>query len=640
MTELATTEPSGVLQLAWLLPLLPLAGFLINLLVGRLLGAASPWLAIGTVTTSFVFTVALLIQLLGLDPAARTVLYRGPEWFAGAAYDLRLDPLSVTLALVITGVGALIHLYSVGYMHGDDRQSQYFAYLNLFVASMLVLVLSENLLVTFLGWEGVGVCSYLLIGFWWGRPGVAPAAKKAFIANRIGDAGFLVALFLLYREVGSFGITEILAAVDGLTLAVATAVALLLLLAAVGKSAQIPLYVWLPDAMAGPTPVSALIHAATMVTAGVYLIARLNPLYQAAPAAQTTVLLIGAATALLAAVIATAQHDIKRVLAYSTISQLGYMFVAVALGPLGAALAVFHLVTHACFKAQLFLGAGSVMHGNGDETDLRRFGGLRRAMPWTWATMLVSTLAIIGIPPLSGYFSKEHILAAAIGHGTAGQIAWALGFAAAVFTAFYMARMFFLTFHGRPRWPEGHQPHESPAVMVIPLVVLAALAAVAGILGLEKEGGALQTFLAPVFAGQPEAPLNLPVPELVLAALTVGVSLVAVGVAWLRYGRAYDVAAAERRAPALRRTVLAGFQVDRFYELFTVRLGGLLARTLDVLDRRVVGAAPDGLAAGVRAAGGRARLLQTGLVRSYALLLLVGVVLVAAALVLQGVLLG
>jgi NADH-quinone oxidoreductase subunit L len=654
---------TGPARLVWLLPVLPLAGFVVGILFGRRLRGAAGWIATLLVFASFGLAVAALADLARLPEDGRTVIVHGYQWFAGVAFDLRFDPLSATLALIITGIGGLIHLYSIGYMAGDDRRGTYFAYLNLFVAAMLVLVLGQNFLVTFLGWEGVGLCSYLLIGFWYNRrletvvPSVdgapdhrfevsAPAAaKKAFVANRVGDVGFLLAMFLIFTKVGSLDYDRVFDAANfgpGAALAggVATAVALLLFLACTGKSAQIPLFTWLPDAMAGPTPVSALIHAATMVTAGVFLIARTHVIFEASPAAGATVTLIGAATALLAALIAVAQDDIKRILAYSTVSQLGYMFLAVGLGPIGYVAAIFHLLTHAFFKAQLFLGAGSVMHANDEDTDVKNFGALARAMRVTWITMAVSWLAIIGIIPFSGYWSKEQVLFSAIAHGGVGTLAWVVGFVTAGITAFYMSRLFFLTFHGTARWPEGRHPHESPPIMTVPLVVLAVGAAVAGAFNLSEDGGVLARFLHPVFfAAGEEAPSTAGAPPgWLLSVLTVGLAVVAAAFAWSVYGaERFSWKALRARWAGLYLALAEKLHVDEAYEWLTVRVGGKLADLLAGPVERGLDGTVTGVGTGIGILAGRWRRLQNGLVRSYAVGVLAGAVLLLAFLIFQGI---
>jgi NADH-quinone oxidoreductase subunit L len=590
-----------------------------------------------------------VLELLGHDAGARTEVLRGYDWLSSGnlrvAFDLRLDPLSATMALIVTGVSTLIHLYSIGYMAADDRRATFFAWLNLFVASMLTLVLAQNFLVLFVGWEGVGLCSYLLIGFWFNRldvpgfegRGVPAAAKKAFIANRIGDFGFLIAMFLLVAKTGSLDFDQVFGRVSALAGGSATAVALLFFLACTGKSAQIPLYVWLPDAMAGPTPVSALIHAATMVTAGVYLVARTHVLFQASHAAQVVVVVIGACTALLAALIAIGQDDIKRILAYSTVSQLGYMFIGVGLGPIGYAAGIFHLVTHAFFKAQLFLGAGSVMHANNDDTDVKRFGGLRRAMPITFLTTAAAWLAIIAFPGTSGFFSKDEILAAAFhapGFGGAARFAWVVGVLTAGVTGFYMSRLFFLTFLGAPRWPNGRHPHEAPAVMWLPLVVLGLLALAAGLL--LAGGRALERFLEPVVGRAPDVASGGFGSSFALSTVATAAALLGALAAWPLYG----TSKVERwmglrvRFEPLWRLLANKFYVDEIYEFFTVTIGRAVAAFLAVtVEARGIDGTVNGLGELVGVAASRGRRVQSGLVRTYALGVLGGAVLIIAFLV-------
>jgi NADH-quinone oxidoreductase subunit L len=610
--------------------------------VGRRLRGAAGWLATLLMAAAFAIAVAAFLELIGKSADSRVAILRGYDWFVSGnlrvAMDLRFDQLSATLALVVTGVGALIHLYSVGYMAADQRRGTYFAWLNLFAAAMLTLVLAQNFLVMFLGWEGVGLCSYLLIGFWFTRPEVPPAAKKAFIANRIGDVGFLLAMFLIFAKFGTLDFDQVFGRVSGLAGGAATAIALLLFLACTGKSAQIPLYVWLPDAMAGPTPVSALIHAATMVTAGVFLIARTHVLFEASSSAATVVVVIGAATALLGAVIAIAQDDIKRILAYSTVSQLGYMFIAVGLGPIGYVAGIFHLVTHAFFKAQLFLGAGSVMHGNDDATDVKEFGGLRRVMPITFLTTMAAWLAIIGFPFTAGFYSKDQILGAAFDHGGVGRFAWAVGVLTAGLTGFYMSRLVFLTFFGERRWPRGRHPHESPPVMTLPLVVLGLLALVAGALlsTFTGQGGRIQAFLEPLLGTPPQgAPASLS--AFWLSVIATVVAFVGAGVAWYLYGgpAARWLGLRQRYAAAWR--VLAGkLYVDEAYELLTVKFGGALVRfAAGPVDQGLIDGTVNGVAREVRAVATRSRRLQTGFVRTYAVGVLGGAVLLLVFLVLR-----
>jgi NADH-quinone oxidoreductase subunit L len=610
--------------------------------VGRRLRGAAGWLATLLMAAAFGIAVAALLELLGKSADSRLAILRGYDWFVSGnlrvAMDLRFDQLSATLALVVTGVGMVIHLYSIGYMAADQRRGTYFAWLNLFAAAMLILVLAQNFLVMFLGWEGVGLCSYLLIGFWFTRPEVPAAAKKALIANRIGDVGFLLAMFLIFAKFGTLDFDQVFGRVSGLAGGAATAIALLLFLACTGKSAQIPLYVWLPDAMAGPTPVSALIHAATMVTAGVFLIARTHVLFEASSSAETVVVVIGALTALLAAVIATAQDDIKRILAYSTVSQLGYMFIAVGLGPIGYVAGIFHLVTHAFFKAQLFLGAGSVMHGNDEATDIKEFGGLRRVMPLTFLTTMAAWLAIIGFPFTSGFYSKDQILGAAFDHGGVGLFAWVVGVLTAGVTGFYMSRLVFLTFFGERRWPQGRHPHESPPVMTLPLVVLGLLALVAGawLSTFTGVGGRIQNFLEPLLGAPPQGE-SAALSAVSLSVIATAVALCGVGVAWYVYGsgRVQWLALRERYAGAWR--VVAGkFYVDELYELFTVKFGNALARfAAGPVDEGVIDGTVNGVAREVRAAATRSRRLQTGFVRTYAVGVLGGAVLLLVFLVLR-----
>jgi NADH-quinone oxidoreductase subunit L len=633
---------TGAIRLVWLVPLLPLAGFAVNTLVGRRLARTAGWLATLLLAAAFAITVAALLELLGRDPDSRVAILRGYAWFVSGdlrvAFDLRVDPLSITLALVVTGVGSLIHLYSIGYMAADPRRGTYFAWLNLFAAAMLILVLAQNFLVMFLGWEGVGLCSYLLIGFWFSRPEVPAAAKKAFIANRIGDVGFLIAMFLIFATFRSLDFDQVFGRAGNLSGGTATGIALLLFLACTGKSAQIPLFVWLPDAMAGPTPVSALIHAATMVTAGVFLVARGHVLFEASSAAATTVVLIGALTAMLAALIAIGQDDVKRILAYSTVSQLGYMFIAVGLGPIGYAAGIFHLVTHAFFKAQLFLGAGSVMHGNDDSTDVKQFGGLRRLMPLTFVATMAGWLAIVGFPFTSGFYSKDQILGAAFDHGGVGRAAWVIGVLTAGLTGFYMSRLVFLTFFGERRWPEGRHPHESPPVITVPLLVLGLLALIAGfaLSSFTGVGGRIQGFLRPVL-GQPPEGATTSSNAFWLSVVATALAFGGVGAAWYLYGsgRVQWLALRERFAPAWR--VLSGkLYVDELYELLTVRLGGALAGFLaGPVDSGVIDGAVNGLAGAVGRSASRGRRLQTGLVRTYAVGVLGGAVLLLAFLVLR-----
>ncbi|NTU60156.1 MAG: NADH-quinone oxidoreductase subunit L, partial [Deltaproteobacteria bacterium] len=478
-----------MLEYIWLIPFFPMVGALINGLFGRRYGKSVGYtIACGSIFLSFLVTVGSFFALRGLPPEARFYQLRVFEWISSGSASIDLgylmDPLSCVMCLVVTGVGFLIHVYSIGYMHHDPGHNRFFTYLNLFCFAMLTLVLGSNYLVLFVGWEGVGLCSYLLIGFWFEDAAKAAAGMKAFIVNRIGDFGFLIGMFLIFQTFGTLDFRTVMAAAP-LKLALGgtlvTAMTLSLFVGATGKSAQIPLYIWLPDAMAGPTPVSALIHAATMVTAGVYMIGRSNVLYSLAPATMATVATVGAVTALFAGTIGVAQNDIKKVLAYSTVSQLGYMFIAMGVGAYVAG--IFHLMTHAFFKACLFLGSGSVIHAMHEEQDIRNMGGLRKYIPYTHWTFLIATVAIAGIPPLAGFFSKDEILWKAWSGGF--KIQWLLGFLGAGITAFYMFRLVFLTFYGKERIDPHvkEKVHESPFTMTVPLMVLAALSIVGGWLG-------------------------------------------------------------------------------------------------------------------------------------------------------------
>src|SRR3984957_19987343 len=471
------------------MPLLPLAGFVVLVFAGRRIGdPVAGWIATATVAAAFVVACLVLAGTLNLPDAHREFVHNYFTWFHAAGLTvpvgILVDPLSVTMCMFVTGVSSLIHLYSIGYMKGDPDYPKFFLYLNLFVASMLILVLANNLLFTFVGWEGVGVCSYWLVAFWFGRDSAASAGKKAFLYNRIADVGFLIAIFLVFSKTGTLNYTGIFSHLSLIGGGTGTAICLLLFVAAAGKSAQLPLFPWLADAMEGPTPVSALIHAATMVTAGVYLMCRISPILAGSHDAQLVVATVGAVTALVAATIGCAQHDIKKVLAYSTVSQLGYMFLAVGTGAYEAA--IFLMVAHAFFKALLFLGAGSVIHGLHDEQDLKRMGNLRRYMKLPFVTFGVGTLAIAGIPPLSGFFAKGDVLDNAFARY---PVLWAIGLVTAALTAYYMTRLVSLAFYGDDRWRQGGHgtdgaPHESPWVMALPLVVLAVLAFVGGLLDL------------------------------------------------------------------------------------------------------------------------------------------------------------
>ena len=642
-----------MMHAVWLIPALPLAGFLVLLATGRRLGdPKAGYLATAMMFGSFFVAVGVYLDLMGQHGEDRVFEQDLFSWVpvGGLHVDVGFlaDPLSITMALFVTGVGALIHLYAVGYMHGDERFHTFFVYLNLFAFAMLMLVLANSFLLTFLGWEGVGACSYFLISFWFERPTAATAGKKAFVTNRIGDFGFMLAMFLIFATFGSLNYVPVLEGAHDLTKGTATAIALLLFVGAVGKSAQLPLYVWLPDAMEGPTPVSALIHAATMVTAGVFLMVRANPILEMAPGALTIIATVGALTAFFAATIACAQNDIKKVLAYSTVSQLGYMFLAVGSGAYIAA--IFHMVTHAFFKALLFLGAGSVIHGMRDEQDMKRMGALRKWMPITSGTFIVGWLAIAGVPPFSGFWSKDDILLAA---WEKNRLLWAIGLITALMTAYYMTRQVILVFYGKARWGKADQkspgdakaeaehepaaatnghggghggahgdfkPHESPPTMAYPLVVLAVLAAVGGILKTP-----LEHWLEPVLA-HPHHFVSSGSTKLGLIVVTTVGALTGLGIAyaiWIR--RRVRESAVE--PVVLQRAWYADDIVRAVVEAPSRALANFSAF---VVDARIIDGTVNGVGALVRAGGSRLRGVQSGFVRNYALAVAVGAVAILA----------
>ena len=651
------------LSALWLVPALPLAGFVLN----GTLALAAPGakrtvslVGVGVLVLAFLAAALAVAQYTALAPAAPLV-FRYWEWLPArdlqVDFALQLDQLSAVMILVVTGVGALIHLFSVGYMREDPGYARYFAYLNLFVFFMLTLVLGASFPVMFVGWEGVGLCSYLLIGFWFTEQVNADAGKKAFIVNRIGDFGFLVAMFLIFRQTGSLDYSDVFTKAGAVFVAggpVITAVTLFLFLGATGKSAQIPLYVWLPDAMQGPTPVSALIHAATMVTAGVYLVARCGVLFALSPVASAAVAGVGALTALFAATIALKQWDIKRVLAYSTISQLGYMFLGVGTGAYAAG--IFHLTTHAFFKALLFLGSGSVIHAmhrayhathsHDDAQDMRNMGGLAHYLPWTTALMWIATLAIAGVPPLAGFFSKDEILAAAFAHGSVRPVwyvFWGMGLAAALLTAFYMTRLMLYTFHGPNRTGERERTllHEAPWVMTGPLLVLGVLTVAGGALNVPALfGGAarLERWLEPVtrLAGGEVAGVELATgTEWALVGGAVLVAGLGIGGAFRLLNLAALVPA--RLAPperGLGRILWKKWYVDELYDAAIVRPVMWVSREVlwKVVDARLVdGLLVNGTAVASRALGWVGSRLQTGEVGVYVVLFVVGVLVVLGA---------
>jgi NADH-quinone oxidoreductase subunit L len=606
-----------------LICLLPLAGFLVNGLIGRRMGRAFVSL-VGCGLPIAAFGLALLsFRDLGASPLVE-VAYTWAS-FGGQPFEIafQFDRLSAVMTLIVTGVGSLIHVYSTGYMKDDPGYARYFAYLNLFLFFMLLLVLGKSLLVLFTGWEGVGLASYLLIGFWFEDADKARAGKKAFITNRVGDAGFLLGMFLLYQAVGTLDMPTINAAfASGTPPAVsASLVGILLFIGACGKSAQIPLHVWLPDAMAGPTPVSALIHAATMVTAGVYMTTRLSPIYVLAPEASQVIAVVGVATAFFAATIAIAQDDIKKVLAYSTISQLGFMFVAIGVGAYGVA--VFHLYTHAFFKACLFLGAGSVIHAMGGVQDVRKMGGLARKIPVTFVTFAVATAAIAGIPPLAGFFSKDEILWFALGSARGGSpVLFGVACLTALLTAFYMFRLLWLTFFGAPRMSEetAHHVHESPRSMTSVLVVLAVLSAVGGFVSIPH-------YLEPMFAlpGIRDTVEGLEQPVLYLS---VAIALVGVAGAWYVFGDLTRAESLRTRFSAIYRVLAAKYYVDEAYDALLARPLGWISKHvfLDLGDRTLIDGTLDGMARIARRTAGALTRVQTGQLQLYLVLALAGLV--------------
>jgi NADH-quinone oxidoreductase subunit L len=625
---------TGITSAAWLLVALPMLGAALLLLGGRRTDKVGPVLATVLSWGSFVVGALVFFAMLGRGTEDRAQSVNLFDWVAAGSFHvnagLLVDQLSMVFVLLITFVGSLIHVYSIGYMEHDPDKRRFFAYLNLFVAAMLLLVLSNSYLLLYVGWEGVGLASYLLIGFWNHNPAYATAANKAFVANRVGDFGLSIAIMLMFFHFGAVDFTTVLgAAGSNANEGFMTAMGLMLLLGACGKSAQFPLQSWLGDAMAGPTPVSALIHAATMVTAGVYLVVRSAPIFEAAPTAQLVVVIVGAITLLFGAVVGCAKDDIKKALAASTMSQIGYMMLAAGLGPVGYAFAIFHLLTHGFFKAGMFLGAGSVMHGMNDQVDMRRFGGLSGAMKITWATFALGWLAILGVPPFSGYWSKDKIIEAAfIGEGWRP---WVFGLAALVgagITAFYMSRLFFMTFHGKKRWTDDVHPHESGLLMTVPMMVLAVGSAFLG-LALGVTGG-ITSWLEPVTGAEPENAHPV-LPPLVLVVLTLVLIAAGLALAWLRYWRE-DVPVTAPAGSLLTQAARQDLYQDQVNEALLMRPGLHLTRSLVFADGKGVDGAAGGLAALVGGTSARLRKLQNGFARSYALTMLAGVVAILGAL--------
>jgi NADH-quinone oxidoreductase subunit L len=633
---------NNMTQLVWLIPVLPLAGFLINgLFRNQLSKAMTGVIGCGTILLAFILSLLIFseVRQAGFQAQVVTLFDFISVGKLSIPFAFQVDQLSVLFLLIITGVGFLIHLYSTSYMHGEEPPhfARYFSYLNLFVFSMLLLVLGANFVILFIGWEGVGLCSYLLIGYWFKNLDYGNAAKKAFIMNRIGDLGFLIAIFLMVNKFGNVDFAVVFAKAPAESVGYLTAITMLLFVGATGKSAQIPLYTWLPDAMAGPTPVSALIHAATMVTAGIYMIARSHVLYNLTPATQTVVAVVGLVTALLAASIALKQNDIKKVLAYSTVSQLGYMFLGLGVGAYTGA--VFHVMTHAFFKALLFLGAGSVIHAMGGEQDIRKMGGLRKYVPVTQITFLLGCIAIAGIPPFSGFFSKDEILSAAYGKS---PVYYVIGVFTALLTAFYMFRLYAMTFMGKFRGThdQEHHLHESPSAMTIPLMVLAFLAVTAGFLGIPEaiapDSHWLGHFLSPVFAGSgaagadaggagtagagsgPEVSRGT---EFALMGVSVLLALIGTFAAISRFSKKPELG----EATGFGKVLANKWYVDEFYNALIVRPLDLLAQFLVFIEKNVIDALVNGVGRLVQYGSRQLRLLQSGQVGGYVLLMVVGI---------------
>ena len=628
----AVAAASGMSSLAWLLVALPLLGAALLRLLGRVSDSFGPILATILSWSSFAVAAAIVVGMLGQDPQARAGHLHLFEWVHAGGFHLDagmlVDQLSMSFVLLVTFVGSLIHVYSLGYMAHDPDKRRFFAYLNLFVAAMLLLVLADSYLLLFVGWEGVGLASYLLIGFWNHNPDYAAAANKAFIVNRVGDVGLALAVAMMFATFGRADFAGVNAGVPGASEGALTAIGLLLLLAACGKSAQFPLQSWLGDAMAGPTPVSALIHAATMVTAGVYLVVRSHAIFEGAPGAQLVVAIVGAITLAYGAIVGCAKDDIKKALAASTMSQIGYMMLAAGLGPIGYAFAIFHLITHGFFKAGMFLGAGSVMHAMNDRVDMRRFGGLSTVMKITWVTFGLGWLAILGVPPFSGFWSKDKIIEAAfVGEGWRP---WVFGLTALVgagVTAFYMSRLFFMTFHGRRRWEDDVHPHESPLSMTIPMMVLAVGSALLGLaLG---PTNVFTRWLEPVTGHHEHGEPVLPVP--VLMGLTLLFVLAGAALAFVRYWRAEVPVVAPHGSFATRAARKDLFQ-DDVNDLLAIGPVMGLAGATRATDRALGDGGADGIGRLVTGAASGLRRAQNGFVRSYALTMLVGVVAVLASL--------
>lgn len=645
-----------MINLIYMTVLLPLVGFFINGVFGRkiknekiigLIGA-------GAVGISFLIVVGAFFQTVGLPVEQRSNTVELFTWLSVAGLHIKfaylVDQLSLTMALIVTGVGFLIHVYSIGYMHGDKGFWRFFAYLNLFIFAMMNLILGDNFVVLFLGWEGVGLCSYLLIGFWYDRKfekgTTSQAAKKAFVVNRIGDFGFLLGMFLIYLTFDSLNFKEVFAKAASFPVAESTfgMIAIFLFIGATGKSAQIPLFVWLPDAMAGPTPVSALIHAATMVTAGVYMVSRASIIFACAPTVMMVVAVIGLLTAIMAASIGLVQNDIKKVLAYSTVSQLGYMFLAAGMGAFSAS--IFHVMTHAFFKALLFLGAGSVIHGMHEEQNIQKYGGLKKYMPKTYLTFFIATMAIAGVPGLAGFFSKDEILWNAYANG--GFIFWLVGMITAMMTAFYMFRLLSLTFYGKERFDHHHvHPHESPAVMTIPLMVLAALSIIGGYIGLPKvfvgeHGNLFEGWLEPIYEPAMRKLAHFGshshFEEILLMAVSIALALSAIYFALHVYTKKPQVAEnVSNKLKGLYNLLLNKYFIDEVYEAAVVQpiQKGSEKLLWKVADVTLIDGAVNGVAKLIDKISGSLRKIQTGVAQSYALIMMGGIALIILWLILS-----
>ena len=628
LETMATVPATGLFSLAWLLIAIPLAGAGLLLVLGRFSDSWGHWLATACCLASFTIGVLLFSSMLSADEGQRAVTVHLYDWITTGSWNLGfgmlIDQLSILFVLLITGVGSLIHIYSIGYMTHDERRRRFFAYLNLFIAAMLTLVLADSYLVLFLGWEGVGLASYLLISFWQHKPSAAAAGRKAFVVNRVGDLGMAMAIFTMLSLFGSTAFSAVSLGAPRLDAGTATLLGCLLLVGACGKSAQVPLQSWLLDAMEGPTPVSALIHAATMVTAGVYLVVRSHAIYQVSEAATLAVAIVGVVTLLAGAWIGTAKDDIKKVLAGSTMSQIGYMMLAAGLGPAGAAFAIFHLITHGFFKANMFLGAGSVMHGMNDDVNMRHFGALARAMRWTFLTFAMGYLAIIGFPFTAGFYSKDHIIEAAFEHNIILGVLAILG---AGITAYYMTRLMMMTFFGRRRWQEDVHPHESPAVMTVPLVILAVASLVAGLL----MNNWIQDWLAPATGSHPHETSLLAFTWIGLITLVVVAAGVALG--WWLHSGAIPAQPPRTRNPLVLagRNDLYGDAVNTYAVVGPVKG---VATVLSLADQGVVDGIVRGSGHGAVGLAGLLRRAQNGYSRTYALTLVIGVVILGAVVVL------